>query len=200
MNSVIEALKSNAPLSVARCDELLTQVNTRNSKVSARIADIHPGRGNAPQARVRTEALTTGTIEDVRALDAEFDDLSLEAARLQAQKRALQNLRDRSQAREAAASIPQHHAKLDQCLDQLATTQKAFLDAFSALDQEYQDTWHAYSAAANGGHKPQDAPPELIERLLQVDARPRIRSRLSSLSRHVLAEEIGIKSKKEVAA
>ena len=171
----------------------LQALNARAHAAQARIDAIRPARGFDGAGPERQAAMASGNLDAIRALDAEHTDVVLMRESLATQTSALGVRLTEAVAREAAESMPTHHAALKTRVVALEAAQAALAQAWQALDAAYRTAWQTRIIAQRGGHDPAPASATLVDRLA-ASARLGCNtpSRLARLPAHEIADELGV--------
>ena len=141
---IAAVLARDEPLSVMECKMLLGELTPVIGMVESRIEDIRqrehgPGRDGAETIAagpVRLQALRFGSIEEVAALDKELGELKIVRSQLLAQREPIMKRMEAAADEEAAACLPEAHAKLN-----------AAVDAALAKAQEFKNSLGSAAAA-----------------------------------------------------
>lgn len=154
------------PLTAKQCGELIMQVQKRAAQVELRLEAIRPAKsatGSCGPERQRI--LATGSPDDVKALEAEYDTLAVEDAQLKAQREELRQRRQQARVSEAVDGMPDRYKVFSAKLAAAENARQAFTDALQAVDAAYIDIEQArYTANAARAALP-PAPAGVLEKI-----------------------------------
>lgn len=161
---IADALSTD--LTSAQYLDIQNQIDTRRREVSARLAAIKPvGKHGGEAGPERRKALISGTPDDVRAIENEYADLSIEAEQLDMQRQAIRNRLDSASHKEAAESIPAMLKDLESRMTAIESTRDQLNTQLQEFDSAYNAVVTARSIAIRGGHIPATPKPRLAERI-----------------------------------
>lgn len=131
--------REEPPLSSAECNALLVEFGQAFVEASERLNRTRPGDAHHQAGAERLQALRTGSPEDVRRVNDEYETTRILVDQLQAQRDALHQRRSEARLREAREGMPRRYealiAKLDAAEAAKAALRAALGEVKAAADQ-----------------------------------------------------------------
>lgn len=162
---IAKHLGKRESLSSMQCIALGTQAYEAIHELGARIKCIHPKDRHGMVGSERAKALTTGTADEVAAINAEYDQLKVQSDQLEAQRDELYRLREVARDREASEGMPGLLVELAGNTAVVEAARDALLDAIGTLDACMTTTMQARVRAVRAGLPAAAGSVELAQRI-----------------------------------
>jgi len=130
---IAAALARAEPLSSAECNALLVEFGQAFVEASERLNRTRPGDAHHQAGAERLQALRTGSPEDVRRVNDEYETTRILVDQLQAQRDALNQRRGEARLREAREGMPRRYEALTAKLDAAEAAKAAFKAALAEV-------------------------------------------------------------------
>lgn len=131
---IAAALSRDDGLSLAECKSLLLEVAGAIENASERMNRTRPGDARHEAGAERLQALRTGSAEDVRKVNLEYEESKILVDQILAQRDELHRRRTAAQLREAKENMPKLHADLVAKLDAAEAAKQALKRALAAVN------------------------------------------------------------------
>lgn len=167
IQQVASILKSGEVVSSARAFELVIETSNRLSEVQVRIDLIKPQSATESAGPERRKLLIVGS--DTRALDAEWEQLRMDAETLKAQREEMTRLRVQARNREASEGLPDLVKTMGKQVSEVEAALAAVGAARARLRETHDRVTQDRGTARNAGLPCASVSPAVIDRLLAVD-------------------------------
>lgn len=171
--SIVEEIRAEmsrgTPLTSMEAKLLIVKLAPEMARINTRWSEIAvAGPRSSNHGPVYKRALTSGTHEEVAALQQEFDRLSIDRDRVRSIHDSLHGIRQEMAIKEASEALPALQEKLDASIKQAEDMQKALERSFDTLQDAYVAVVQARGLAHQGGLPMAGAKPDVVQRLIAL--------------------------------